>query len=654
VPSDEQLSDVLREFARTLVTDFPIQGILDHLVKRIVDVLPITSAGVTLISPGTDPHYVASSDAAALRFEQLQTEMNEGPCLLAYESGEAVSVADLRVDTQFPTFAPRAVEAGLLAVFTIPLRHGDERLGALDLYRDSPGLLDAAALDAAQTLAEVTAAYLINAQARADLHDSYDRSFENALHDPLTGLPNRTLFLERLEHAVRRARRSGKLVSVLFVDLDHFKQVNDLYGHDVGDELLIAVGQRMTAALRPGDTLGRMSGDEFVILCEDLDRATQVEVIARRIGAAMDQTFVLSNQTVNISASVGIAFSGRGDRLSEELLKDADTAMYQAKRKGGGQAQIIDLREQHLTQQKVSLEQQLRGAAARGELRAEYQPIVRSDDGAIVSVETLLRWDHPELGVVAPDVFIPLAERSGLITEIGQWVLTRACSDRANWHKPRTDGLMVAVNVSAHQLMSLGYASAVADTLRETRTEPSWVTLEITESVFVQDKERALVVLRDLKQLGVTLALDDFGTGYSSINYLKEFPIDVLKIDKTFIDDVADDNPSHAIVFAVIGLAHSLGMTVVAEGVETAAQHEALSDLGCDLCQGYFFARPMSIGDLSTLVDPDVAGEARLPQLAGAGERAASGSVCLTKAPDHGFFAHTGDGRDARDLQSHR
>lgn len=348
VPNETQLSDVLSEFARTMVTDFPIQAILDRLVVRIVDVLPITSAGVTLISADTRPHYVASSDESALRYEKLQTHLGEGPCIAAYETGEAVAVADLRRELRFPNFAPCALDAGLTAVFTFPLRHGEERLGALDLYRDVAGPLDVDAMDAAQTLADVVAAYLLNAQARADLREAEHRSRQLALHDALTGLPNRVLFGERLDHAVLRARRSHKAAAVLFVDLDRFKHVNDEYGHNVGDELLVAVTKRLMGALRPGDTLARMSGDEFVILCEDLESATSVETIASRIADAIAARFMLSNQEVDITASVGIAFSGRGEVLSEQLLRDADAAMYEAKCKGGNGHQLIDLREPHI------------------------------------------------------------------------------------------------------------------------------------------------------------------------------------------------------------------------------------------------------------------------------------------------------------------
>jgi diguanylate cyclase (GGDEF)-like protein len=618
MPSEQQLSGVLSEFARTMVTEFPIQAILDHLVKRIVDVLPITAAGVTLISPVTDPRYVAASDESALRFEELQTELGEGPCLEAYQTGEAVAVPDLRDESRFRKFTPRALEAGLVAVFTFPLRNGNQQLGALDLYRNTPGPLDAATMDAAQTLADVAAAYLLNAQARADLRDSSDRSRERALHDALTGLPNRILLLERLDHAALRGRRSGKLAAVLFADLDRFKLVNDLYGHGVGDQLLIAVAERLSAVLRPGDTLARMSGDEFVILCEDLDGPTQVDVIADRIGAAIAAPFVLSGIEVDVTASVGIAHSGPGDQLSEELLKDADTAMYQAKRSGGDQHQIIDLREKHLAAQRASLEHELHGAPARGELRTEYQPIVNTRDGRITGVEALLRWAHPARGVVRPTLLVPLAEKSGLITEIGHWVLEQACADLRHWqNRHQADDLTISVNVSAHQLMAPGYAASVAAVLSDTDIDPKLVTLEMTESVFVQDSERALVVLDELKHLGVRLALDDFGTGYSSLNYLKRFPIEIVKIDQGFVADMQQDHASHAIVFAVVELAHRLGMTVVAEGVETAEQHKKLASLGCDSCQGYYFARPMPAEDLDTLMQHRVAGRTvRLPALA--------------------------------------
>ena len=603
---EERLSDVLGEFARTMVTDFPIQAILDRLVERIVDVLPITAAGVTLISPGVHPRYVAASNDSALRFEELQTELGEGPCLLAYHSDVAVEVPDLRGEERFPTFTPRALAAGMSAVFTFPLRHGDRRLGALDLYRDTPGELSAEAMAAAQTLADVAAAYLLNAQARASLQDSSDRSREASLHDPLTGLANRVLLWELLEHALLRARRSGRTLAVIFVDLDRFKTVNDTYGHRIGDELLVAVAQRLTGLLRPGDPVARLSGDEFVVLCEDLATRDQATAVGARLDVGLARPFVLSTVTVEVGASIGIAFADRDDPSAEELLHDADTAMYRTKHRGRAGLHVLDLGAEDGVDHQGRLIRDLPGVLERSELHLEYQPIVDTADRHIGGVEALLRWDHPSHGKVAPSTLIPLAEQSGLIPAIGYWVLEQACEDRDRWVQPgQRDDLGMSVNVSAHQLMTAGFAAGVAATLERTGTDPQLVTLELTESVFVRDAERALLVLKDLKDLGVLLALDDFGTGYSSLSYLKGFPVDIVKIDQAFVADIATDPASRIIVAAVVALAHDLGMSVVAEGVETAEQYRDIAALGCDACQGYYFARPMTADKLDALVNHD-------------------------------------------------
>jgi diguanylate cyclase (GGDEF)-like protein len=343
--TEQQLSAVLSHFARTMLTDFPIQGILDQLVRRIVEMLPITGAGVTLISESTSPHYVAASDGAALRFEELQTVLDDGPCIVAYQTGEAVAISDLRDETRFPTFIPRALEAGLAAAFTFPLRQGDKRLGALDLYRDSPGALTGEEMTVAQTLADVTSAYLVNAQGRADLLHSAAHAEATALHDALTGLPNRILLLERIEHGLLGRRRSGKMLAVLFIDLDGFKQVNDSWGHQAGDDLLVAVTGRLTRMLRPADTLARLSGDEFVIVCEDLDEETQVDGIASRLVEAIGSPFDLAGVGLELSASIGIAFAGQGND-AEQLVHKADIAMYQVKRKGGAHYQVLDVHQQ--------------------------------------------------------------------------------------------------------------------------------------------------------------------------------------------------------------------------------------------------------------------------------------------------------------------
>ncbi len=602
MPIEQKLSDVLSDFARNMLTDFPIQAILDHLVKRIVDILPISAAGVTIISPGAEPHYISASDQSAMRFEQLQTELGEGPCLLAYASGQPVVVPVLERESRFPTFTPRALAAGLAAVFTFPLRHGTEQLGALDLYREESGDLSAEALTAAQTLADVAAAYLINAQAREDLHQAWVRTKEQALHDGLTGLPNRELLVTRLEEAFQRSRRSGKAVAVLFMDLDRLKAVNDTHGHRIGDQLLVAVANRLAGLVRPGDTLGRLSGDEFVVVCEDLDDPDMANAIGGRLLSALAQPFALSSVQIEVTASIGLAYAEHGEYSPEHLLHEADVAMYHAKLEGGDRQQIFNSRLQPFTPV-AGLEIDLLSAIERKELRNEYQPIVATIDGRITGFEALLRWSHPVRGEVPPGTLIPLAEQSDLINDIGGWVLAQAWVDRRGWRRPGgMNDLAISVNVSAHQIMSDGFADVVAGVIAANDSRADLLTLEITESVFLRDSEYALSSLGRLRELGVKLALDDFGTGYSSLNYFKRFPVDIIKIDQSFVVDLAQSRASHAVVGAVVRLAHDLGMTVVAEGVETADQHDAVTSLGCDSSQGFYFGKAMSSSTIDRLL----------------------------------------------------
>ena len=589
----EELSGVLTEFAQTMVTDCPIQDILDRLVERIVEIMPVTAAGVTLIAPDLRPRYIAASDPSALGYERLQSQVGDGPGLAAYETGDAVSVPDLQAEERFSKFAPRALAAGLAAVFTFPLRHGRIRLGALDLYRDTPGPLSPGSLTAAQTLADVVAPYLINAQGRADLRDSAEQSRDAALHDPLTGLANRVLMLEMLEHAFRASRRSGHTSAVFFIDLDRFKEVNDTHGHQIGDRLLIAVAKRLSDALRPGDSVGRLSGDEFAVLCEGLEDPSDAALIASRLRQELSRSFNLSDVTIEITASIGIAVTDHGADGAEQLLRDADFAMYRNKHCEVAGDEPLDLHDLNLGAHQAGLARGLPGAIDRDELHVEYQPIVKAADGRLTGVEALLRWTHPDRGAVPPSVFIPFAEQSGQIVELGQWVLRQACVDRQHWQHGRSEDIAMSVNVSPHQFMSAGFVDSVASVLDSTSTRPELMTLEVTEGVLLRDQQRALVVLDQLTDLGVNLALDDFGTGYSSLGYLNGLPIDSLKIDQTFIASLTRQPASQTIVTAIIQLAHSLGMTTVSEGVETNEQHHQVVALGCDSCQGFYFARPM-------------------------------------------------------------
>ncbi len=611
---EQKLSAVLSEFARTLATDFPIQGILDHLVERIVDVLPITAAGVTLIAEGEEPHYIAASDESALRFEKLQTGFDEGPCLAAYRSGEAVAVADLANDSRFRRFGPPAVAAGLAAVFTFPLQYEGGRLGALDLYRDTPGELTAEDMAAAQTLADVTVAYLLNAQAREEALAASNRFRNSALHDPLTGLPNRLLLQQRLEHAAQRAQRSHTHAAILFVDLDRFKRVNDTHGHAVGDALLLAVAERLSSLVRPGDTLARVGGDEFVFLCEDLHNEFDADLVAVRIDEAFATPFMAAGIEIAVTVSVGVAFAGKGEAVSDRLVIQADIAMYQAKRKGGASHQVIDLNEAVQTTDRDNLEVDLRHAYRHGDLEVAYQPIVRSTDGVITGVEALLRWTHPRRGVVPALSVIELAEQAGLISGIGAWVLERACRDRAEWLRANPQApLELAVNVSPRQLMSGGFCGDVADVLTKTGMDPGALVLEMTEGILLEDTEQTLMVLADLRGLGIGLALDDFGTGYSSLSYLRRLPIDIVKIDQGFIADIGGASSGRAIVAAVTNLAHVLGLSVTAEGVETDSQRDAVCAIGCDAAQGYFYARPMPADAIADILHAFPESPVRLP-----------------------------------------
>ena len=617
---ENRLSNVLSEFARTLATDFPIQGILDHLVERIVDILPVDAAGVTLISPTTDPRFIAASDQKAMRFEQLQTRLGEGPCVAAFQTDRSISIPDLSKDHRFPRFAEEALAAGLVAVFTFPLREGERCLGALDLYRTSAGPLDELEMAAAQTLADVATAYLLNAQARFDLKAATATAHHIALHDPLTGLANRTLLVSRLEHALARSSRSGMSVGVLFADLDRFKQVNDTFGHHVGDELLVAVAARLNLMVRPSDTVARLSGDEFVIVCEDMDGVTLGSLVASRIRQSLREPFKLSTTELRVTASVGIAvftapaertgqdgvavasdFTLGGVPVAEQLLREADAAMYQVKRSGGDGSGVVDLHRFHKSTERLNLIDDLRTAHARGDLQVQYQPIVTTADRQVVGAEALLRWSHHLLGAVDPGLFVSVAEQSGLIADIGRTVLEQACQELSTWGSVGGALLAVSVNVSPHQLMSATFVPFVKHTLTSVDVAPERVTLEVTESALIQDRDRALSVLRSMRELGVRLALDDFGTGASSLSNLRDFPVDVVKIDKLFVTDVGTDSPSRHIVEAVVSLAHRLGMRAVAEGVETDEQYERVLELGCDLYQGHHFAASMPADEFRRL-----------------------------------------------------
>ena len=418
-----------------------------------------------------------------------------------------------------------------------------------------------------------------------------------ATHDPLTGLPNRTLFLDRLELALARRRRSNRPVAVLFCDVDHFKVVNDSLGHGAGDRLLVALAERLRDALRPGDTVARFGGDEFVILCDELVTEHDAVAIAERANRAVHEPLTVESTEVFAAMSIGIAFASV-DTEPEAMIRDADAAMYLAKERGRARYEIYDERMRSTLVERLDIETALRRALHRHELRVVYQPTIDLGSGLIVGVEALLRWEHPERGPLVPSEFIDVAEETGLIVPIGMWVVEQACRQAQRWQAARPDGepVFVSVNLSGRQLDTGALVDNVADILERTGLEPGLLGLEITESVVMRDPEASTTLLRALKDLGVRLAVDDFGTGYSSLAYLRRFPVELLKVDRAFVDGLdaqTGDAEDRAIVAAVVSLAHTLGMKAIAEGVETEEQLRELRSLGCDMAQGFLIARPL-------------------------------------------------------------
>jgi predicted signal transduction protein with EAL and GGDEF domain len=459
------------------------------------------------------------------------------------------------------------------------------------------------------------------------LRVAQERLQHDAFHDHLTQLPNRALFMDRLQRAIsRRTRHPEYMFAVVFVDLDRFKTVNDSLGHPAGDRLLLDVAGRLTGALRrddtvsrpaailrqdhTDDTLARVGGDEFTILLEDIRNPSDAVRIAERIQQAVSAPIVLDSQEVFITASVGIAVSGAVGCAGEDLLRDADIAMYRAKAAGGDRCAVFDATMHEHALERLQLETDLRRAIERQEFRVQYQPIVSLHDHRIVGFEALIRWQHPEQGLLSPAAFLKVAEETGLIARLDQWVLREACVTARRWNAESAGGtpISVSVNLSAQAFGHQDLVRQVSETLRETGLDPHALRLEITESVAMADAERARTVLVALKGLGVRISLDDFGTGYSSLSYLQGFPVDTLKIDRSFVIGTERNDECREIIRTIVNLARTLRLDVIAEGAETAAQVQFLEGLECRFLQGYFFAKPMPIEQLSMFLpsrDPD-------------------------------------------------
>lgn len=419
-----------------------------------------------------------------------------------------------------------------------------------------------------------------------------------AFYDPLTRLPNRKLVIDRLGLALAAAERSGRLAALLLLDLDHFRLVNESLGHDVGDSLLREVATRLTELVRPGDTVARLGGDEFMILCPDLDDEGEAMLIAERLSEGLTEALLVDGLELYVGASTGIAF-GECRRSPEALIRDTEQAMYRAKERGSRYA-VFEHGGELRPGRRLGLETELRHALRRDEFRLVYQPELDCGDGRIFGVEALLRWRHPHRGVVAPGDFIPAAEETGLIVRIGEWVIVEATRQLADWRRAGlcAPDLIMSVNVSPRQLVDSGLPAAVRSALDASELPAERLCLELTESTVAADPARVLSRLEELRALGVSLSLDDFGTGVSSLSVLSGYPVDTLKVDRSFVAQLSDGLKHRRLFASVVGVAHALGIRALAEGVETREQLEEIHEAGCDAAQGFFVGRPVAASEL--------------------------------------------------------
>jgi diguanylate cyclase (GGDEF)-like protein/PAS domain S-box-containing protein len=429
-----------------------------------------------------------------------------------------------------------------------------------------------------------------------------------ALYDLLTGLPNRALFTDRLGHAIER-RGTNTATAVYFIDVDRFKRINDSLGHAAGDEVLREVAARIQRTLRPDDTVARFGGDEFTILCESVGGVLEAVGVADRLQREIALPLRAGGAELRLSASIGIALAEAGEEVDRtRLVEDSDAAMYRAKERGGARTELFDAAMRERALHAISVEQELQHALERGELRLYYQPLVNLETGEMAGAEALIRWEHPTRGLLCPESFLPVAEESGLIVQVGAWAVGEACRRLRDWDRLNSGSASfgLAVNLSARELTHPDVVPTVLGALRRSALDPQRLTIEVTESTAMADRDSGFRALREMSAAGVRIAIDDFGTGYSSLDHLREMPADILKIDRSFVAGMSIGSPDSALVAAAVAMGRALDMQVVAEGIETAEQVADLREFGCPLGQGFLFARPLPAEELDRLLEADV------------------------------------------------
>ncbi|NHT78411.1 EAL domain-containing protein [Rhizobiaceae bacterium CRRU44] len=588
----EQLMIGQTRVLEMIAKDTPLPDLFHELILMIEAHVPgvqgavymLTEDGQRLlkgVAPGLDPTY-----AAAL--EGFPIGPNNGSCGTAAFRGESVFVGDILNDPLWAPYVDFVRPFGYRACWAAPLLsfHG-KVLGTFALYSKTVGL-------PADPVRDLIAMAARLAGIAIERREAAERIHFMAHHDALTGLPNRIMLDGHMEKAMTDAREKGEWVALAFLDLDNFKLVNDSLGHNAGDELLRNVAQRMSLCVRKGDMIIRVGGDEFIILLTGLQADREV-VLARFEGirSAIARPMTLAGQTLQVTCSMGVVCYPEQGESTGELLANADAAMYRAKALGRNNLKLFSSEMADAAHAKLLRVEALRKALEQNEFVLHYQPQLNLASGRIFAAEALLRWNHPQQGLISPCEFVPLAEETGLIVEIGEWVLDAACRQNRAWQDAGLPSLIVSVNVSARQFAEKAWVSRVARTLTETGLDPQFLELELTESLIMQDVPQAIATMHELEALGVRLAIDDFGTGYSSLSALKRFPVRRLKIDRSFVKDIPDDEDDMAITAAIISLAQKLKLDVIAEGVETQEQLDFLRDAGCNEIQGYWVSRPL-------------------------------------------------------------
>jgi diguanylate cyclase (GGDEF)-like protein len=598
----QTLLERLFRIQRSISHRMPIGEVLDTITEGAAELVGVETASLRIIDE-TDRHRTLLLSAAGIDPAIMATlsyaSLDHGVSGQAIMRGRLVIAEDYAA---FPYAHKTLATHGMRSAMAAPVYRNGVIVGSLLVGSFQRRAYSPAEQEVLLAFAEHASLALNDAAAVDGMRRAFDDAMHQATHDPLTGLPNRSLVLDRLDQALARSQRTGRRVTVLFADLDRFKVINDSFGHSVGDNVLLSISERLQAAVRPHDTVGRLAGDEFIVICDDLTDREAVDV-AQRVADAVAQPMLLGGRETVITASIGIAHAEPGTR-GEDMLRDSDVAMYRAKERGRSRIELFDADMRRRMIDRLEMERSLRGAIGAGELRLDYQPIVGFDSWEVIAAEALVRWDHPERGPVDPAEFIPLAEESGLILPLGRWVLGEACRQLADWRAAGRSKLRVTVNLSARQFADPELIAVVAEALARAQLPPDALWLEITESVLMEEVKATADTLLALKRLGVHLAVDDFGTGYSSLSYLKRFPVDMLKIDRSFIDGLGTDPEDGAIVLAIVSLAQALRLGVVAEGVECFHQLEALHRLGCDAVQGYLLARPGPAHELPAQAPP--------------------------------------------------